>query len=63
MSQTAATAHTQFPDPHQDAFSRTILGFWIYLMTDCIIFATLFTTYGVLHHETFGGPSSNELFN
>ncbi len=50
------------PDPHQDAYSRTILGFWIYLMTDCIIFATLFTCYGVLHHETFGGPGPHDLF-
>lgn len=50
------------PDPHQDAFSRTTLGFWIYLMTDCLLFATLFTTYAVLHKNTFGGPSGKELF-
>lgn len=51
------------PDSHQDAFSKTTLGFWIYLMTDCLLFATLFTTYAVLHHETFGGPSSRDLFS
>lgn len=51
------------PDPHQDAFSRTTLGFWIYLMTDCLIFATLFCTYAVLHGSTFGGPSSQEIFD
>ena len=28
--------------------SPTPLGFWIYLMTDALIFATLFATYGVL---------------
>lgn len=50
------------PDPHQDNYSKTILGFWIYLMTDCILFATLFATYAVLHNGTFGGPSSKELF-
>ena len=54
---------TRVPDPHQDTFSKTVLGFWMYLMTDCLLFATLFTTYAVLHHNTFGGPSSQELFS
>jgi cytochrome o ubiquinol oxidase subunit III len=53
---------TRTPDPHQDAFSKTTLGFWIYLMTDCLVFAALFTTYAVLHNNTFGGPSSKDLF-
>jgi cytochrome o ubiquinol oxidase subunit 3 len=51
------------PDPHQDTFSKTTLGFWLYLMTDCIVFATLFCTYALLHDQTFGGPSSHELFS
>lgn len=51
------------PDPHQDTFSKTVLGFWIYLMTDCLLFATLFITYAVLHSSTFGGPSSKDLFS
>lgn len=54
---------TRVPDIHQDLFSMTTLGFWIYLMTDCLIFGTLFITYAVLHNNTFGGPSSRELFN
>ena len=54
---------TRTPDPHQDTFSKTVLGFWMYLMTDCILFATLFATYAVLHNSTFGGPSSRELFS
>jgi cytochrome o ubiquinol oxidase subunit 3 len=32
-------------------------------MTDCILFATLFATYAVLHNNTFGGPSGKELFS
>lgn len=56
-------ADTSTPDPHQDTFSKTYLGFWIYLMTDCLLFATLFATYAVLHHNTFGGPSPKELFD
>ncbi|MBS0634711.1 MAG: cytochrome o ubiquinol oxidase subunit III [Verrucomicrobia bacterium] len=51
------------PDPHQDAYSKATLGFWIYLMTDCIIFATLFCTYHVLKGGTFGGPTSQDIFN
>ncbi len=39
---------TRTPDPHQDSFARTTLGFWIYLMTDSLLFACLFTTYVVL---------------
>jgi cytochrome o ubiquinol oxidase subunit 3 len=56
-------ADTRVPDIHQDVFSKTTLGFWMYLMTDCLIFATLFTTYAVLHNNTFGGPSSRELYH
>ncbi len=56
-------ADTSVPDPHQDTFSKTVLGFWMYLMTDCLLFVTLFTTYAVLHHNTFGGPSSRDLFS
>jgi cytochrome o ubiquinol oxidase subunit 3 len=48
---------------HSDAHSRTLFGFWIYLMTDCVLFATLFAAYAVLHNGTYGGPSSRELFN
>lgn len=40
-----------------------MLGFWIYLMTDCILFASLFATYIVLQRSTFGGPGSHELFD
>jgi cytochrome o ubiquinol oxidase subunit III len=39
-----------------------VFGFWIYLMTDLVIFAVLFATFVVLRNNTFGGPSGNELF-
>lgn len=54
---------TSIPDPHQDTFARTVLGFWTYLMTDCLLFASLFCTYAILHDSTFGGPSSKEIFS
>jgi cytochrome o ubiquinol oxidase subunit III len=43
--------------------SKTNLGFWMYLMTDCLLFGALFATYAVLHNNTYGGPGSNELFD
>ena len=41
----------------------TLLGFWIYLMSDCLIFASLFATYGVLGMNFAGGPSGADLFD
>ena len=41
----------------------TLLGFWIYLMSDCLIFAILFATYGVLGGSYAGGPTPKELFD
>lgn len=61
---TALLAHEA--DLHQenhDDGSITTLGFWIYLMSDCILFAALFATFAVLRHQTAGGPSARELFD
>lgn len=41
---------------------KTMFGFWVYLMTDLVLFATLFATYAVLKDNTFGGPGASELF-
>lgn len=43
--------------------NRTVFGFWIYLMTDCILFATLFATFAVMRGNLNGGPSGAELFS
>ena len=40
----------------------TLLGFWLYLMSDSLVFASLFATYGVLGRNYAGGPSGAELF-
>lgn len=47
---------------HEDN-SKVTLGFWVYLMTDCVLFATLFATYLILHNNTNGGPGAAELFS
>jgi cytochrome o ubiquinol oxidase subunit 3 len=41
----------------------TMLGFWIYLMSDCLIFAVLFACYGVLGRSYAAGPSGADLFD
>lgn len=46
-----------------DDDSKPILGFWIYIMTDCVLFASLFATYAVLYNNTAGGPSGYQLFD
>jgi cytochrome o ubiquinol oxidase subunit 3 len=43
--------------------SKSQLGFWIYLMTDCVLFASLFAVYAVLHRNTFGGPAGYQIFS
>jgi cytochrome o ubiquinol oxidase subunit 3 len=40
----------------------TLLGFWLYLMSDCLVFACLFASYGVLGRNYAGGPSGADLF-
>ncbi len=43
--------------------NSTMLGFWLYLMSDCLIFAVLFATYGVLGHNYAAGPAPADLFD
>ncbi len=50
-------------DAHHQAAPKALFGFWIYLMTDCVLFATLFATYAVLHNNTNGGPGGQALFS
>jgi len=38
-------------------------GFWIFLLSDIVMFSTLFATYAVLVGQTAGGPSGRELFD
>jgi cytochrome o ubiquinol oxidase subunit 3 len=48
-------------DEHEHADGgSTMLGFWIYLMSDCLIFAVLFATYGVLGGNYAAGPAPKD---
>lgn len=42
--------------------ARTSIGFWLYLMTDCILFASLFATFSVLRTGVADGPTAKEAF-
>lgn len=50
-------------EQEEATFQRKSLGFWVYLMTDCVLFATLFVVFAVLRNATAGGPSGAELFD
>lgn len=45
------------------ADDRTMFGFWIYIMTDLLMFAILFAVFAVLRNSTDGGLSAADLLN
>ena len=38
-------------------------GFWLFVLSDMILFSALFATYASLAHATDGGPASSQLFD
>lgn len=67
MSSTITThscaIHDDGHHDHHDAGANTVYGFWVYLMSDCIVFAGLFATFAVLSTAYAGGPTGKELFD
>src|SRR3954469_7434311 len=53
-----AQNHTE----HEDV-SKPVLLFWVYLMTDLIMFAVLFASYAALKDSTFGREGGAQLYN
>ena len=56
------THHAHAEHGHHDANETKVFGFWIYIMSDCLLFATLFATFAVLGHNYAGGPTGKDLF-
>lgn len=56
-------AHSLTHDNHHDSDAMDIFGFWIYILSDCILFSCLFATYAVLHTAVYGGVGIKELTN
>jgi cytochrome o ubiquinol oxidase subunit 3 len=51
---------------HRGPESKSIVvpyGFWLFVLSDIVLFSALFATYAALSHATDGGPTSNELFD
>jgi cytochrome o ubiquinol oxidase subunit 3 len=51
---------------HRGPESKSIVvpyGFWLFVLSDMVLFSTLFATYASLVHATDGGPATNQLFD
>jgi len=48
---------------HAKIADKNLFGFWVYLMSDCVLFAGLFATYAVLWRQSFGGPEASDIAN
>jgi cytochrome o ubiquinol oxidase subunit 3 len=56
----APSAHEQ---SESEVYEQRAFGFWLYLMSDAIIFSLLFATYVVMAQNYAGGPTGKTLFN
>jgi len=61
MPHDALVAHPAHGEHHGPG-PNTVFGFWLYLMTDCILFASIFAAYAVLVNNVAGGPSGHDIF-
>ncbi len=46
-----------------ESAEELLFGFWVFLMTDAILFGLLFATYAAMRDSTAGGPGPHELFD
>ena len=58
--ETLASASEAGPAPKRIVVAY---GFWIFLLSDIVMFSALFAAYAVLVHATAGGPTGAGLFN
>lgn len=56
-AQSISAANHQLAHHHHDTDATDVFGFWLYIMTDCILFACLFATYIVLTGPSAFGPT------
>lgn len=55
-------AHAGEHEHHHDPVEIKVFGFWIYIMSDLILFSCLFATFAVLSDHYAGGPTGKEIF-
>lgn len=61
MAQTV-TENMELEKEEAKANDKILFGFWVYLMTDLLLFSVLFAAFSVLRNNTYGGPPGKELF-
>lgn len=61
LQKTNLAALSELESEH--APSHSVFGFWLYLMTDCVLFASLFAVFAVMSHQFAGGPTGKDLFD
>lgn len=49
--------------PEAERKSELLFGFWVFLMSDAIVFGVLFATYAVMLHARAGGPGPQKLYD
>lgn len=54
--------HNSETTHESEADDRAMFGFWVYLMTDLLMFSVLFAVFAVLNTKTAGGPAGEEIF-
>ena len=59
---TNAKSHEHDHEQEHDKSSIRVFGFWVYLMSDCLLFAALFATFAVLKNNLADGPSAKDIF-
>lgn len=59
------TTHTAIDHHHHhhDTDGMDVFGFWIYILTDCVLFATLFAGFAVMHDSTYTGPTLKQIIS
>ncbi len=64
MSMSAVTTNnTDTDEHHHDNSSTMIFGFWVYILSDLILFSTLFSSFAVFSAAYGGGKAGNEFIN
>ncbi|MDP5255528.1 MULTISPECIES: cytochrome o ubiquinol oxidase subunit III [unclassified Vibrio] len=62
-----STTHHEHDDHHHaheaEVADRCTFGFWLYIISDCLLFSTLFATYAVMSQNFAGGITPSELFD
>ena len=58
-----AVVRTHGEELGEESLANQVLGFWIYLMSDLVLFSAIFATFAVLCHNYAGGPTGKQLFD